>query len=162
MLKTLAFLLRQYNCGFKAYRSSIKLEEQPACTRSRGLRHCKVFFEIHSGLPREGPGGNESKEKAYFMLRNLPDQPRVLDIGCGPGMQTIVLANLSPGRIIAVDNHQPFLDYSTQKAEAEGVSDSIEAVYGDICALNYSTNSFDVVWAEGSIFVIVFERGLRE
>jgi len=33
-----------------------------------------------------------------------------VDIGCGPGMQTLELARISGGRIVAVDNHQPFLD----------------------------------------------------
>lgn len=121
-----------------------------------------VFFEIHSGLPREGPGDNESTEKAYLMLRNLPEHPSILDAGCGPGMQTIALAKLSRGRIIALDNHQPFLDGLKRKAAEEGVSGRIQAVNGDMFALNYADKSFDVIWAEGSIYNIGFERGLRE
>jgi SAM-dependent methyltransferase len=120
-----------------------------------------IFFEIHSGLPREGPGDNESTKKAYLMLRSLPEQPRVLDVGCGPGMQTVALAKLSRGRIIALDNHE-FLEDLKRKAEEAGVSGRIQAVNGDMCALGYADNSFDVVWAEVSIFVIGFERGLRE
>lgn len=128
--------------------------------RLEALNH--TFFEIHSGLPREGPGDNESTKKAYLMLRNLPEEPRVLDVGCGPGMQTIALAKLSRGRIIALDNHQQFLDDLKRKAEAEGVSGRIKVVNGDMSALNYTAKSFDVIWAEGSIFIIGFESGLRE
>jgi len=122
----------------------------------------KVFFEIHSGLPREGPGDNESTKKAYQMLRNPPEHPRILDVGCGPGMQTIALAKLSRGRITALDNHQPFLDDLKRKAAEEGVSGRIQVVSGDMFALNYADKSFDVIWAEGSIYIIGFERGLRE
>jgi ubiquinone/menaquinone biosynthesis C-methylase UbiE len=121
-----------------------------------------VFFEVHSGLPRENPGDDESTKKAYLMLRNLPEQPSVLDVGCGPGGQTVALAKLSRGRITALDNHQPFLEDLKRKAEAEDVSDRIQAVNGDMCVLDYADNSFDVIWAEGSIFVIGFEKGLRE
>lgn len=121
-----------------------------------------VFFEVHSGLPRENPGDDESTKKAYQMLRNLPEQPRILDLGCGPGAQTVVLAKLSRGRITALDKYQPFLEDLKRKAKAEGVSDRIQAVNGDMCALDYADNSFDVIWAEGSIFVIGFEKGLRE
>jgi ubiquinone/menaquinone biosynthesis C-methylase UbiE len=121
-----------------------------------------IFFEVHSGLPREGPGDNESTEKAYLMLHNLPEHPRILDVGCGPGMQTISLAKLSQGRIIALDNHQQFLDDLKRKAEEESVSSRIKVVNGDMFALNYADKSFNVIWAEGSIFVIGFERGLRE
>jgi len=52
-----------------------------------------IFFEIHKDLPREGPGGNEYTRKAFYMLGDLPPEPYILDIGCGPGMQTIELAN---------------------------------------------------------------------
>lgn len=121
-----------------------------------------VFFEIHSGLPREGPGDNESTKKAYLMLRNLPAHPRILDVGCGPGMQTIALAKLSRGRIDALDNHQPFIDCLRRKVEEEGVSGSVTPVSGDMFALNYADKSFDAIWAEGSIYNIGFERGLRE
>jgi ubiquinone/menaquinone biosynthesis C-methylase UbiE len=121
-----------------------------------------VFFEVHSGLPREGPGDNESTKKAYSMLNNLPENPRILDIGCGPGMQTITLAKLSNGRIEAVDNHQPFLEQLKKNAKEEDVSEKITAVNRDMTALDYEDGTFDVVWCEGAIFIIGFERGLRE
>ena len=70
----------------------------------------KVFWEVHNGLPSEGPGDNKSTQKAYMMLARLPENPHILDVGCGPGMQPIELAKLSNGRLVALDNHQPFLE----------------------------------------------------
>src|SRR3990170_2464740 len=96
-----------------------------------------VFFEIHHDLPREGPGGNESTRKAYSMLRGLPDEPRILDVGCGTGMQTMELSKISRGKIDAVDNHQPFLEHLKRRAEEEGVSDRVRTVNGDMHALAY-------------------------
>jgi len=52
----------------------------------------KIFWEVHNALPRECSGDNESTRKTYLMLEGLPENPRILDIGCGPGMQTIELA----------------------------------------------------------------------
>ena len=124
--------------------------------------HWKVFFEVHSGLPRENPGDDETTKKAYSMLRDLPEQSHILDVGCGSGAQTVALAKLSRGRIIALDKHQPFLEDLERKAEAAGVSDRIQVVNGDMCALKYADNSFDVILSEGAIFVIGFEKGLRE
>ena len=63
----------------------------------------EIFFEIHKDLPREGPGDNESTQKAFSFLEDLPSNPYFLDIGCGPGMQTIQLAKLIDGKIIAID-----------------------------------------------------------
>ena len=122
----------------------------------------KIFFEVHSNLPREGPGDNESTKKAYLMLDGLPEKPRILDVGCGPGMQTITLAKLSNGKITAVDNHQPFLEQLKKKAEEEGVNEKIIVVNGDMKALNYEDSSFDLIWCEGAIFIIGFEKGLQE
>jgi hypothetical protein len=48
----------------------------------------EFFFEIHQDNPREGPGNLESTKKAFSMLNNLPESPRILDVGCGPGRQT--------------------------------------------------------------------------
>ena len=122
----------------------------------------EIFWEIHSGLPREGPGDNESTRKAYMMLKGLPENPRILDIGCGPGMQTIELAKLSSGQIDALDSHQPFLEQLKKSAKKEGIDDIIKTINGDMFNLSYENSSFDLVWSEGSIFVIGFEKGLRE
>jgi len=54
----------------------------------------EIFWEIHNGLPRAGPGDNDSTRRAYLMLKDLPENPRIIDIGCGPGMQTIELERL--------------------------------------------------------------------
>ena len=122
----------------------------------------KIFWEVHSGLPREGPGDNESTRKAYMMLEGLPEHPRILDIGCGPGMQTIELAKLSSGQIDALDFHQPFLEQLKKSVNKEDVNDRIKPVKGDMFNLNYDNNSFDLIWSEGAIFIIGFEKGLRE
>jgi ubiquinone/menaquinone biosynthesis C-methylase UbiE len=121
-----------------------------------------MFYEVHSNLPREGPGENQSTEKAFRALKNWSSKPRMLDIGCGPGMQTITLAKLSQGQITAVDNHQAFLDQLNRNAQKEGVDSNIKTVKEDMFNLKFEKESFDVVWCEGAIFVIGFEKGLRE
>jgi hypothetical protein len=42
-----------------------------------------VFWDIHSGLPREGPGNRESTARALRLAASLPNNARVLDIACG-------------------------------------------------------------------------------
>lgn len=36
------------------------------------------FFEIHKGIPREGPGDNESTRKALSLLNDLPSEVKAL------------------------------------------------------------------------------------
>jgi ubiquinone/menaquinone biosynthesis C-methylase UbiE len=96
------------------------------------------------------------------MLKNLPENPRILDVGCGPGMQTVELAKLSGGQIVALDVHESVLEQLREAVKKEGVNDRIKAVKGDMCNLKFEDNSFDVIWSEGAIFIIGFEKGLRE
>lgn len=119
-----------------------------------------IFFEIHQGLPREGPGNFESTQRAYSLLADLPEQPLILDLGCGPGMQTLHLLELSPGQIVAVDNHQPFLEQLREEAAKKGVLDRLEIVNADLSALEFDNGSFDLIWAEGSAYSIGFENAL--
>jgi ubiquinone/menaquinone biosynthesis C-methylase UbiE len=96
------------------------------------------------------------------MLTDLPENPRLLDIGCGPGMQTIELAKISNAKITALDFYQPFLDELAKSVKAEGVEDKIKIVQGDMNSLGFEDGSFDVLWCEGAVFVIGFEKGLSE
>jgi ubiquinone/menaquinone biosynthesis C-methylase UbiE len=85
----------------------------------------KYFYELFCSLPRGGPGDNKSTQKAFSYLKNLPSEPFILDIGCGYGIQTLELARISKGKIIALDNYQPFLDILMQNAKKGGFDNRI-------------------------------------
>jgi ubiquinone/menaquinone biosynthesis C-methylase UbiE len=87
--------------------------------------------------------------------------PEILDVGCGPGAQTLVLARLSGGHVTALDNHARFLDDLRQRASKAGLESRTTTVLGSMTDLPFRDSSFDVVWSEGAIFVMGFEKGLR-
>jgi len=120
------------------------------------------FFRIHKGLQLEGPGNNQSTKRAFKMVRNLTPDSKILDIGCGPGRQTIELAKNARCNITAIDNHQPYLENLKRKAEEEDFSDKITIVNASMLELNLEPKSFDLIWSEGAIYIIGFEKGLRE
>ncbi|WP_134684933.1 class I SAM-dependent methyltransferase [Brevibacillus migulae] len=119
------------------------------------------FFKIHRDLLREGPGNNESTRRAYRMLSEVPKHPHILDVGCGPGAQTIELAKLSAGTITAVDTHEPFLDELNRRAQTAGVSEQVTAQKASMFSLPFAAGSFDLIWSEGAIYIMGFEHGLR-
>ncbi len=121
-----------------------------------------IFWEIHSGLPREGPGDNASTSKAFSMLTDLPDAPFILDIACGPGMQTMELARLCNGDIVALDTHQEFLDELDRRAVAAKVEDRVTTVNASMFELPFDEDSFDLIWCEGAIYILGFEEGLTQ
>jgi SAM-dependent methyltransferase len=121
----------------------------------------ELFFEIHRDMPRQGPGRNRYTRQAYELLPPL-ERPRILDIGCGPGQPTMELARLSGGKVVGIDIYQQYLDQLQEAIDTAGVGDRVRAVNCSMFDIDFPDGSFDVVWAEGSIFIIGFERGLRE
>jgi SAM-dependent methyltransferase len=125
-------------------------------------RTAQLFFELFSGLPRQGPGDAASTLRAFGLVPGVGPATRVLDIGCGTGLHTRLLAQRFPARFLAIDNHPPFVDELNTHARALGIADRLEARVGDMRALDLTPASFDVIWSEGAIFVVGFETGLRE
>jgi ubiquinone/menaquinone biosynthesis C-methylase UbiE len=121
-----------------------------------------IFYEIFNDLPRGGPGGDEYTRQAYEMMTELPNNPSILDIGCGKGIQTLELARLSGGHLTGLDNHQPFLDELSENASDLGFGDRIETYLGSMFSLDFESESFDALWSEGAIYIMGFEAGLRE
>lgn len=125
----------------------------------------EFFYEIFdASLPRLGPGDEASTQRALNTLlaeNTAGARPiRILDIGCGNGTQTVVLAQHTNGSILAVDNHQPFLDELQRRAAAAGVSGKIQVSLRDMRTLTKDEGPFDLVWSEGAIFIMGFREGL--
>ncbi len=121
-----------------------------------------VFLEVYQDVRQQGPGSFEATQKAFSMLTDLSDRPDILDIGCGSGRQTMDLAYLTDGSIVAVDNHPPFVETLSHKVNEKGLVDRIKVIKGDMKDLQFNDQSFDVIWAEGSIYHIGFEQGLQK
>jgi ubiquinone/menaquinone biosynthesis C-methylase UbiE len=99
--------------------------------------------------------------KAFLMLPEVRS-PRILDIGCGSGVPTIELARLSGGEITAIDIDQTALDILIDKIKKEGLADRIKVENLSMLDMDFPDASFDIIWSEGSIYVLGFERGLKE
>jgi ubiquinone/menaquinone biosynthesis C-methylase UbiE len=99
--------------------------------------------------------------KAFRMLPKF-DKPRILDIGCGSGTPTMELARLGQGEVIGIDIDQPALGKLNRKIREAGFTSRVQAVNCSILDMSFPDESFDIIWSEGSIFVIGFEKGLRE
>lgn len=118
------------------------------------------FYEIYEALPRQGPGDRESTLRAARLLPPLSPDQRILDIGCGSGAQTLDLAQVTEAHIVAVDNHPPFVAQLSSRALDMGLGERITAQVGDMNDLPFPDGSFDVLWAEGSISIMGFAKGL--
>ena len=115
----------------------------------------KEFFQIHSDLPREGPGDDESLNWALSQL-DLGLAPRTLDAGCGPGADIPgLLAHRPHAQIVALDTHAPFID-------------QLRATYGDDPRVQAGTDDmarpegrFDLIWTAGALYFLGVRTGLE-
>ena len=121
----------------------------------------EALFALHEGLPRAGPGSDASTRRAIASLPERWDPTRILDVGCGPGAQTVVLAKAFQGHLVAVDIFASFLKQVTAKADAFGPSGQVTACLASMDALPFPPESFDLIWSEGAAYVIGIPKALE-
>lgn len=98
--------------------------------------------------------------EAFQKLPKL-DKPRILDIGCGSGVPTMELAKLSDGEIIGIDIDQKSLDKLKKKIEKEGLANRVKAIKCSLLDIKFPDNSFDIIWAEGTLTTLGVESSLK-
>ncbi len=99
--------------------------------------------------------------KAFQLLPKLK-KPRILDIGCGSGLPTIELAKLGDCEITGLDIDQPKLDKLDRKIKELGFYDRVKTVKCSLFEMDFPDESFDIIWAEGSIRIMGFENSLKK
>lgn len=126
------------------------------------MERMDYFLELYGSLPRAGPGNNASTRKAFELIECLPSQPRILDIGCGPGMQTIEVLELSGGNVVALDIFPQMIARLKETAATKGLSDRLQVLEADMNEMSFEASSFDLIWSEGAIYFLGFEKGLAK
>jgi ubiquinone/menaquinone biosynthesis C-methylase UbiE len=121
----------------------------------------EYLYELCEALPRSGPGDNEFTRRAFNVIPKTTKHPFILDIGCGQGMQTIELAKISDGKIIALDNHQGFLDMLMGQAKKQGLEEKIIPKNMSMLDMNFEEETFDIIWSEGALYSMGFQNGLK-
>ena len=119
----------------------------------------EIYREIREGVRVEEEARLVYTRMAYQKIPEI-NSPRILDIGCGRGEVTLELARLSMGEIVGLDINQDPLNELIRKAEENGLTDRVHVMNRSMHDMDFHDESFDVLWSEGSIFVIGFEKGL--
>lgn len=99
--------------------------------------------------------------EAYALLGTTAPQ-RILDIGCGTGMQTMELARLSGGSLVGVDPDGAALEILRQRVALAGLHKRITIVQGSILDGELPARGFDLLWEEGVLHLLDPARTLPE
>jgi len=80
---------------------------------------------------------------------NLPSGSRGLDVGCGIGLQAMLLAEAvgTGGHVTGVDLSPEFLDCARDIAEKAGIPEQVSFQEGNMNNLPFDDDTFDWVWS---------------
>jgi trans-aconitate methyltransferase len=119
-----------------------------------------LFLEIYGTLPRAGPGSAADTLRALSLVPD-PNPRTVLDAGCGPGAQTLVLAEALPNAdILALDAAPQMAGEAARRCTAAGLGDRVVARMGDMLEPGVPPASLDLIWCEGAIYFAGIETAL--
>jgi ubiquinone/menaquinone biosynthesis C-methylase UbiE len=119
-----------------------------------------LLVDLHHGLDRLGPGDRASTLQALALCSDLPETPDVLDVGCGTGAATLVLADALSGAHTATDLFPPLLETADGRFRSAGIADRARTLQADMRALPFPNESFDLVWCEGAAYIMGFDAAL--
>lgn len=121
-----------------------------------------LICEYFLGLERQGPGSPEVTLKALSFINNLKKESNIADIGCGTGGQTMVLAQNIQGNITGIDLFPAFIEQFNMNATKINLQERVKGIVGSMENLPFQNEELDLIWSEGAIYNIGFERGLNE
>jgi len=121
-----------------------------------------IIYDFFSKTERQGPGSPEETLKALRFIGGLTEKSKIADIGCGTGGQTMVLGENTPCEIIGVDAWPDFINQFNQNAQIKNLQDRVKGIVGNMENLPFQEEELDLIWSEGAIYNIGFERGLNE
>lgn len=123
-----------------------------------------LLVDLHLRQTRQGPGGDRETQMAIDLARLDESAPlKIADIGCGTGASTRVLAQSLPNaHVTAVDLMPEFIEVLATHAEQNGWRSRIQPRVASMDDLPFETQEFDVIWSEGAIYNLGFERGITD
>ena len=123
---------------------------------------CEVIFMVVLEEIEQVRAAFLKYTRAAFLRLPRLEKPRILDIGCGSGVPAMELAKLSAGEVIGIDIDQSCLDEFNRKIKEENLASRVKAINVSLFEMKFPDETFDVVWSEGVIGTIEFERSLKE
>lgn len=142
--------------------NDLTLNQTSSLNRSINEFDFNLICEYFIGTERQGPGSEEITIKALSFIDNLSDKSCIADLGCGTGGQTMTLAQHTRSQITGLDLFPDFITSFNQNAERLNLQDRIKGFVGSMDNLPFQNEELDLIWSEGAIYNIGFERGLND
>ena len=118
------------------------------------------LMRVFATLDRWAPGTAEETLRA---LNALPAPPQhLLEIGCGKGLSTLLLAQKTQSTITALDNDEPALASLQTAVNKADLAARVKTVCASMTEMPFESNRFDTIWAEGCAYVMGVTNALSQ
>ena len=123
----------------------------------------ELLADLHRRTQRQGPGGDPETRRAIELAMLDPAMSlSIADIGCGTGASALQLARSLNAEITAVDLLPEFVAELGRRAGREQLASRIQPVVGSMAHLPFDDETYDVIWSEGAVYNIGFQRGVSD
>lgn len=121
------------------------------------------FYVAFKDMDRLAPGSDKSTLKAIeYIDFNNDSQLTILDIGCGAGASTLLLADYFKNSTIeAIDLFPHYLKVLDEKIADNDLDNRVYTCQMDMNDLDYPNCEFDIVFSEASAYIMGFAKALK-
>ena len=122
------------------------------------------FYAAYKDLDRLSPGSDDTTLKVIDKIKfNVDDELNILDIACGVGSSTILLANYYENSIVeGFDLFKHYVEKLDEKISDNNLSDRVFSYSMDMKDPDFANDEFDIVFCEAAIEIMGFKKGLAE
>jgi ubiquinone/menaquinone biosynthesis C-methylase UbiE len=111
------------------------------------------FMAVQVGMTVIHPGGMKATCSLAEACGAGPGK-RVIDIGCGKGTSSVLLAEKYGCQVTGIDTDERLLGEAQALAESRGVEDRVQFRKGDALKLPFSDRSFDVALSQAVLVLV--------
>lgn len=117
-------------------------------------------FYLHAGSL--APNSYQSTIKALSFVERLPRVQKIANIGCGTGLQTVILYEATHQPITAIDFIPEYIQSVEHELKRQNLDRYIHPVLASPDNLPFMNEEYDIIWSEYQASKIGFNYALNE
>ena len=137
----------------KRWKSEREFFDSNATETGRKLRPIDPLALARYGAPF--PRKRFNKEFRFRVLEDLRGK-KILDLGCGEGTNSILLAKLG-AQVVGIDISSESIKVAENRAKLDGVQAATQFLCAPIETVDIATESFDMIWGDAILHYLLVD-----